>query len=140
MLRTINQLLEAQFKEGDWIEEEDNEVMQMKATTGNQWKIASCGLRCILTTCICLVIPTFRSDPGSFRYRSQNRKSGHKSNTMLRRYYCDSQWCAVEETNNQGTSKRTTSSPLDILPLRPPVSVNFWTNVVRSALVFNRKK
>ena len=69
----------------------------------------------------------------------KNRKRGRKPNTMLRRYYCYSQWRAVEETNNQSTSKWTTSSPLDILPLRPPVRVNFWTNVVRSALVFNRK-
>jgi hypothetical protein len=37
MLRTPNQLLEAQCKEGDWTEEEDNDVMRMQATTGNQW-------------------------------------------------------------------------------------------------------
>ena len=35
----------------------------------------------------------------------KNRKRGRKPNTMLRRYYCYSQWCAVEETNNQSTSK-----------------------------------
>ena len=34
------------------------------------------------------------------------------------------------------SSNWTTSSPLDIVPSRPPVSVNFWTNVVRSSLLY----
>ena len=57
-------------------------------------------------------------------------------NPMSQWYVWTNSSGAILQRSRHSSSNWTTSSPLDIVPSRPPVSVNIWTNVVRSSLLY----